>query len=81
MPLFEAGVRFMQKLIEIVCVKNKFVFPKLKIKFIQHEKIAFLDFLDEIFTLTEIFQFSVLGEMMMSYSGTHKKARPYSSGK
>lgn len=39
MPLFEAGVRFMQKLIEIVCVKNKSVFAKLKIKFIQHEKI------------------------------------------
>ena len=39
MQLFEARVRYMQKLIEIVRVKNKSVFSKLKIKFIQYDKI------------------------------------------
>ena len=39
MQLFEARVGYMQKLIEIVRVKNKSVFSKLKIKFIQHDKI------------------------------------------
>ena len=39
MQLFEARVRYMRKLIEIVRVKNKSVFSKLKIKFIQHDKI------------------------------------------
>ena len=39
MQLFEAKVRYMQKLIETVRVKNKSVFSKLKIKFIQHDKI------------------------------------------